>query len=90
MGLLKQCSDLVQQLTRYRTILRGVLQIRVDILSLICHDLHASRASCEQHGLMVNDSLIIVVMQREGIVFLATNDPDFGRVPGLAVCVPTP
>ena len=39
---------------------------------------------------MVNDSLIVAVMQREGITYLATNDPDFERVPGLAVRVPTP
>jgi predicted nucleic acid-binding protein len=39
---------------------------------------------------MVNDSLIVAVMQRERITFLATNDPDFGRVPGLAIRIPTP
>lgn len=39
---------------------------------------------------MVNNSLIVAVMQREGITYLATNDPDFGCVPGLPVRVPTP
>lgn len=39
---------------------------------------------------MVNDSLIVGVMQREGITYLATNDPDFGRIPDLAVRFPTP
>lgn len=39
---------------------------------------------------MVNDTLIVAVMQRESLGFLATNDPDFERVPGLAVRVPTP
>ncbi len=89
-ALLKQRPDLVQQLTRYRTILRDLRQARVDILPLTYRDLHASRLSREQHGLMVNDALIVAVMQREGITFLATNDPDFARVPGLAVRIPTP
>lgn len=89
-ALLKQRPDVVQQLTRYRTILRDLRQARVDILPLSYRDLHASRVFREQHGLMVNDSLIVAVMQRENLGFLATNDPDFARVPGLAVRVPTP
>jgi predicted nucleic acid-binding protein len=89
-ALLKQRPDLVQQLTRYRTILRDLRQARVDILPLTYRDLHASRTFREQHGLMVNDSLIVAVMERERLDFLATNDPDFQRVPGLAVRVPTP
>jgi predicted nucleic acid-binding protein len=88
-ALLKQRPDLVQQLTRYRSILRDLRQARVDILPLTYRDLHASRTFREQHGLMVNDSLIVAVMQREGITFLATNDPDFEHVPGLAVRTPT-
>lgn len=88
-ALLKQRPDLVQQLTRYRTILRDLRQARIDILPLTYRDLHASRTFREQHGLMVNDSLIVAVMQREGIAFLATNDSDFGQIPGLAVRVPT-
>lgn len=89
-ALLKQRPDVVQQLTRYRTILRDLRQARVDILALTYRDLHASRISRERHGLMVNDSLIVAVMERENLGFLATNDLDFARVPGLAVRVPTP
>jgi predicted nucleic acid-binding protein len=89
-ALLKQRPDLVQQLIRYRTILRDLRQAQVDILPLTYRDLHASRTFREQHGLMVNDSLIVAVMQREGITCLATNDPDCGQIPGLAVRVPTP
>jgi predicted nucleic acid-binding protein len=89
-ALLKQKPDVVRQLTRHRTILRDLRQARVDILPLTYRDLHASRSFREQHGLMVNDSLIVAVMERERLDFLATNDPDFERVPGLAVRVPTP
>jgi predicted nucleic acid-binding protein len=89
-ALLKQRPDVVQQLTRYRTILRDLRQARVDILPLTYRDLHANRVFPEQHGLMVNDSLIVAVMQRERLELLATNDRDFERIPGLAVRVPTP
>jgi predicted nucleic acid-binding protein len=88
-ALLKQRPEVVQQLTRYRGILRDLRQAQVDILPFTYRDLHASRALREQYGLMVNDSLVIAVMQREGIPFLATNDPDFARVPGIAVRTPT-
>jgi predicted nucleic acid-binding protein len=89
-ALLKQKPDVVRQLTRHRTILRDLRQARLDILPLAYRDLHASRSFREQHGLMVNDSLIVAVMERERLDFLATNDPDFERVPGLAVRVPMP
>ncbi len=88
--LLKQQPDMVVGLTRYRTILRDLRQARIDILPLTYRDLHASRVYREQHGLLVNDSLIVAVMQRERMQFLATNDSDFERVPGIAVCRPMP
>jgi predicted nucleic acid-binding protein len=87
--LLKRQPDMVVGLTRYRTILRDVRQARIDILPLTYRDLHASRVYREQHGLLVNDSLIVAVMQREGMKFIATNDSDFERVSGIAVCMPT-
>jgi predicted nucleic acid-binding protein len=87
--LLKRQPDMVVGLTRYRTILRDLRQARIDILPLTHRDLHASRVYREQHGLLVNDSLIVAVMQRERMQFLATNDSDFERVPGIAVYMPT-
>ncbi len=86
--LLKRQPQLVTQLTRYRTILRDLRQSRVDILGLTYRDLHASRTYRQQYGLLVNDSLIVAVMQRERIQVLATNDLDFERVPGIAVRTP--
>lgn len=87
--LLKQRPDLVTGLTRYRGILRDLRQARINILPLSYGDLHRSRVFREQHGLLANDSLIVAVMQRERTQFLATNDADFERVPGIAVCIPT-
>ena len=43
-----------------------------------------------QHGLLTNDALIVALMQRHGIIHLATNDDDFDRVPGITVWKPRP
>jgi predicted nucleic acid-binding protein len=75
--LLKQQPQLVTQLSRYRSVLHDLRLARVDILPPTYRDLHASRQYREQHGLLVNDSLVIGVMQREHIQLLATNDADF-------------
>lgn len=87
-ALLKNQPTLITQLTRYPSILRDLRQARVNVVELTYRDLHASRVFREQYGLMVNDSLIVAVLQRERIQFLATNDVDFERVPNIAVRVP--
>lgn len=89
-ALLKQQPQRVTQLMGHRTVLRDLRQARVDILPLTYRDLHASRQARKQHGLLVNDSLIVAVMEQERITTLATNDPDFERVGGIAVRTPTP
>ncbi|RIK40365.1 MAG: hypothetical protein DCC55_15325 [Chloroflexi bacterium] len=82
---LKQHPQAVQQLTRYRGILRDLKQAGITILSLTYRDLHSSRQYREQYGLLTNDSLILAVMKRKRIHYLATNDGDFERLPGIAV-----
>lgn len=85
---LKQHPQAVQQLSRYKSILHDLTQARVMILPLTYRDLHASKQYREQYGLMTNDSLLLAVMQRERIHYLATNDLDFERVSGIAVRQP--
>jgi predicted nucleic acid-binding protein len=41
-----------------------------------------------QHGLLTNDAIIVALMQRHGIVNIATNDDDFDCVPGITVWKP--
>ena len=85
---LKQNPQAVQDLTRYKTILDDLKQANINILSLTYRDLHNSKKYRDDYGLMVNDSLLIAVMKREKIQYLATNDRDFERVPGIAVRYP--
>ena len=68
--------------------MRDLLQARVDILPLSYRDLHASRQFRETYGLMTNDSLLVAVMRRTRARYLATNDADFERIPGITVCLP--
>jgi predicted nucleic acid-binding protein len=85
---LKQNPQTIQQLTRYKSILRDITQAKISILPLTYRDLHASKQEREQYGLLTNDSLLITVMRRERIHYLATNDRDFERVSGIAVRQP--
>ncbi len=68
--------------------LRDLGRGRINILSVAYRDLHASRRYRETYGLLTNDSLIVAAMQRERITYLATNDPDLERIPGIAVRLP--
>lgn len=86
---LKQNPQAVLKLTRYKTILHELKQVRINILPLTYRDLHVSKQYRDKYGLMTNDSLILAVMQREKIQYLATNDTDFQRVPTIAVRLPS-
>jgi predicted nucleic acid-binding protein len=85
---LKQHPQAVQQLSRYKTVLRDLGRARINILELTHKDLHASRRYRETYGLLTNDSLMVAAMQREHITYLATNDADFERIPNIAVRLP--
>ena len=60
----------------------------VNILSAGYRDLHASRQARERDGLLTNDSLLVAVMRRERLRYLATNDADFERIASIRVCLP--
>ena len=81
---------MVRQLVRYRTVLRDLTQLGVNVLPMTYRDLHASREYRERFGLLTNDSLLLAVMRRERIADLATNDADFEQIPGITVWMPAP
>ena len=41
-----------------------------------------------QQRLLTNDALMLAVMEKLGVTYLATNDDDFDSIPGLIVCKP--
>jgi predicted nucleic acid-binding protein len=85
---LKQHPQFVRQLKRYKTVLRELSIAQITILSMTYQDLHTSKKYRDQYGILANDSLILAVMEQEKITNLATNDPDFARVPDIAVWQP--
>jgi len=42
-----------------------------------------------QQRLLTNDALLLAVVEKLGLSYLATNDDDFDSIPGLTVCKPT-
>jgi predicted nucleic acid-binding protein len=85
---LKEHPQMVRQLKRHKEVLRELGKSHINILSLTYKDLHISKKYRDNYGLLANDSLIVAVMERENITYLATNDPDFARVPGISVRQP--
>ncbi len=85
---LKQHPARVRELREHLGMASAIYQLGVDILPVTYVDLHASKAVRSNYGLLTNDSLIVAVMRREGLVHLATHDRDFERVDGLKVWMP--
>ena len=85
---LKSHPDTVKQLQWYRTIPSDIAQARVHILGVTYRELHASKKHRADYGLLTGDSIILAVMEKHRLIHLATNDPDFERVPGIQVWMP--
>ncbi len=86
---LKTHPAMVQQLEKYKQVPGWFTRARLDILPVTYQEIHSSKEFRDDHGLLTNDSIILAVMAREKIVDLATNDPDFRRVPGIRLWTPT-
>jgi predicted nucleic acid-binding protein len=85
---LKRNPDAIRQLHKYRPVPSDIYNAGIRILPVDHTDLHRSREWREKHGLLTNDSLVVAVMKRHKIINLATNDPDFERIPGIQVWRP--
>jgi predicted nucleic acid-binding protein len=78
----------VQQLSRYRQALDEVTQFRIQVLTSASDAVSRAADVTRQHGLLMNDALIVVLMRDHGLTLLASNDADFDRIPGLTRCTP--
>lgn len=79
----------VKQLTKYDEDVRKIGQMNLTILSPTLKVLIRSSSVRKTEGLLTNDSLVVAVMQEQGLTKLATTDRDFERVAGLEVYKPT-
>lgn len=80
---LRNNPTVVQALTRYRRAIQEIPHFGIRILSIDSTWSDAAADVSQQTGLLHNDALGVAVMRVQGLVSLASADPDFDRVPGI-------
>ena len=78
----------VQRLGRPRQAIDDLAAIPITILPNSGSQVSRAADLSRQHGLLMNDALIVVVMHNNGLTALASLDADFDRVPGITRYAP--
>jgi predicted nucleic acid-binding protein len=73
----------VSQLSGFRQALDDVARFGVQVLPVLPSPVAMAADVIARHGLLYNDSLVVAIMQTQGIVHLASSDTDFDRVSGI-------
>lgn len=85
---MRKHHDEIPKLSVYSAALAKIAQIGVQVLPVA--EQHVIRA-CQlsrAHELLTGDALIVAVMQDQRLTYLASNDADFDRVPGITRYAP--
>jgi predicted nucleic acid-binding protein len=85
---LKRHPNEVQQLSWPKRGIDEVRAIGIRVVPVEGGDVSQAADAAIQFGLLSNDALIVVLMQRHGLTHLASNDADFDRVPGITRYAP--
>jgi predicted nucleic acid-binding protein len=85
---LQRHPEAVRSLVFARAAARQFAQLPLQLLPLDAQSFVDAMDVSQQHGLLTNDALIVALMERHGVMHLATNDDDFDRVPGITVWKP--
>ena len=85
---LGQDPTLVRRLSRYPQELEDMLASELTVLSIDIADFPKALELQRQYGLLTNDSLHLAAGLREGLSFVATNDPHFDNVADITVFQP--
>ncbi len=85
---LRERPNVVKQLADYQTQTEAILEMGIEVVGLTSDSLKISHPYRLRDELLVNDSLTAAVMEAEGILYLATADPNFTRVEGLRIYDP--
>jgi predicted nucleic acid-binding protein len=80
---LKQSPHVVQTLTNGEAAVASIVGSRVHVFVVDSGLVVAAAAISRQTGLLTNDALTVALMQARGLTKIASNDPDFDRVPGI-------
>jgi predicted nucleic acid-binding protein len=78
----------IRRLAGFRQAIGDWYASNLQILTIPASLIPVMTALSQQVGLLSNDSLLAAVMQAQGLTKLASNDPDFDRVPGLTRYAP--
>jgi uncharacterized protein len=81
---LRQNPSAIQSLTKFQQAVAEIPQLGIQVLPITNPLMQDAVLLSKRLGLLINDALIIAVMQQHKLVALASNDPDFDRVPGIA------
>jgi hypothetical protein len=84
----KKHPEVVKGLRRHLPVPSLMARLGIDIKPVGHIEIHSSKRFRTEHGLLVNDSLLLAVMARWRVRHLATNDRDFDRIPGIQVWMP--
>jgi predicted nucleic acid-binding protein len=85
---LKRHPTEVQALTRYRQAIDDITAIGIQVLPVSGQQVSLAADVSRQFGLLTNDAVIVTLMRDRGLTHLASNDPDFDRVPGITRYAP--
>ncbi len=85
---LKGHLDEIQHLSRFRQAIDDLCHSQLQILTISPAMVPTIAALSQQIGLLTNDAAVVAIMQSSGLTKLASNDPDFDRVPGLTRYAP--
>lgn len=80
---LKKQPTQIQKLTNFRKSIDSVPQLGIQLVTILPTWISLAAGLSQQYGLFSNDALIVAIMHANGWTSLASNDPDFDRVPGL-------
>jgi predicted nucleic acid-binding protein len=80
---LKSHLDEIQRLSKYRQAIENLCVGKLHILTISPTIVPTIAAVSQQIGLLTNDAAVVAIMQSSGLSKIASNDPDFDRVPGL-------
>jgi predicted nucleic acid-binding protein len=85
---LKGHPDEIQALTSFRQAIDDLCIGQLKILTISPALVPTVAALSQQIGLLTNDAAVVAIMQSSGLSKIASNDPDFDRVPGITRYAP--
>jgi predicted nucleic acid-binding protein len=86
---LRQQPDAIQKLSQFANALDEIDKLKLRMVQADDADVRKAAQISRQFGLLTNDALLVVCMQKCGVTNLASNDSDFDRLPGMCRYAPT-